>query len=154
VYWHCAFCEGDRLSQSYQEMIAELDVCMGGRAAEEIIFGAKHVTSGASSDLQKATDLARRMVCLYGFSPLLGTVRYTSDDMKYLSPQTKETIDAEVKRILDESYQRAIKCLKDHAGQHENLSQALIKYETLTREQIMCVIEGRTLPTASSGVLL
>jgi len=138
--------EGDMLSQSFQQMNAELDVCMGGRAAEELIFGAEHVTSGASSDLQRATNLARRMVCLYGFSPLLGTVRYTEDDMKHLSPQTKETIDAEVKRILDESYQRAMTCLKEHARQHENLSQALIKYETLTKDQIMTVIEGRALP--------
>merc|ERR1712146_295201 len=146
--------EGDRLSQYLTEMLAELDVCMGGRAAEELIFGAEHVTSGASSDLSKATSLARRMVCQYGFSPLLGTVRYTEDDMKHLSPSTKEIIDSETKRILDESYQRAMKVLKDHSAQHENLSQALIKYETLTKDQIMIVIKGLPLPSSDEKDLV
>ena len=69
ITYHLQLPEGDVVSRSYKEFLAELDVCMGGRAAEEMVFGKDNVTSGASSDLHKATDLARKMVCLYGMSP-------------------------------------------------------------------------------------
>jgi len=97
--------EGDQTSQSKKEMIARMDVCMGGRIAEELIFGPDNVTSGASSDIYQATSMARAMVTKYGMSDKIGKVFYDGDVGEHASQETRALIDAEVQRLTDESYQ-------------------------------------------------
>ena len=100
--------EGDQTSQSYKQMLAWMDVCMGGRIAEELIFGAENVTSGASSDIQQATRMARGLVTKYGFSDELGIVYYGGDvGQQDASAKTRSIIDDEVKRLTSEAYERA-----------------------------------------------
>ena len=100
--------EGDQTSMSYKQMLARLDVCMGGRIAEELIFGEENVTSGASSDIQQATRIARAMVTKWGFSDDVGIVYYEGDTgQQDASGSTRNQIDNEVKRLTGESYERA-----------------------------------------------
>ncbi len=100
--------EGDQTSMSYRQMLAELDVCMGGRIAEELIFGTENVTSGASSDIQQATNIARSMVTKYGFSDNVGIVYYGgSTGQQDASSKMRDQIDDEVKRLTSAAYERA-----------------------------------------------
>merc|ERR1711871_436161 len=99
----------DRVSQTKQEIIASIDVCMGGRAAEELIYGVENITTGASNDLEKATKLARAMVTNWGFSATNGLL--VADD-KSISQETKSIIDKEIKELLDSSYSRVKNLLK------------------------------------------
>lgn len=146
--------ESDMLQQTKSQMFAELDVCMGGRVAEELMFGADNVTSGASSDIQQATSIARRMVERYGmgsdascgimFAPSKGS------DSQPISDETKKKIDAEVQTILEASYLRAMKLLSSHKTELKRLAKALLEYESLTKEQIELVIKGKPLPVQTS----
>ena len=154
--------------------MAQLDVAMGGRVAEEIIYGADEVTTGAGSDMQKATQLARQFVTQFSMSNL-GLTTY--DRNMPPSPETQATIDKEVKRLLDvrasctsadlrsaarlprrsrssrrphvpqESYARASKLLTQHRTELDRLANALVKHETLTLEEMKVAILGRSLPT-------
>lgn len=100
--------EGDQTSMSYKQMLAQLDVCMGGRIAEELIFGDENITSGASSDIQQATNIARAMVTKYGFSEDVGIVFYGGDTgQQDASGKTRNQIDEEVKRLTSAAYERA-----------------------------------------------
>lgn len=100
--------EGDQTSQSYKQMLAWLDVFMGGRIAEELIFGEENITSGASSDIQQATRIARNMVTKYGFSDELGVVYYGGETgQQDASGKTRNMIDEEVKRLTSAAYDRA-----------------------------------------------
>jgi ATP-dependent metalloprotease len=93
---------------SYKQMLAQLDVCMGGRIAEELIFGEENVTSGASSDIQQATNIARSMVTKYGFSDDVGIVYYGgSTGQQDASTKMRDQIDDEVKRLTGAAYERA-----------------------------------------------
>merc|ERR1711871_1443088 len=117
------------------------DVCMGGRVAEELIFGAENVTSGVSSDLMQATRMARAMVTKYGFSEEIGKVFHAGDAGEQQSSDgTRVKIDLEVKRLCDESYARATKTLKDSSKRHHMLAQALIEYETLTGDECRDIV--------------
>ena len=139
--------EGDQTSWSLKQMNARLDVCMGGRVAEELIFGEENVTSGASSDLQQATNLARAMVTKYGFSDEIGKVFHAgAAGEQQSSDETRIKIDAEVKRITDESYTRATKTLKDNAKRHHMLAKALMEYETLTGDECRAIVLKGKLP--------
>lgn len=129
----------DMSSMSKAQMLAKLDVCMGGRAAEEIIFGKENVTSGASSDFQQATNLAEAMVTQYGMSEKLGQVTY---DKERESGETRALIEQEVRRLLDEAYHRAITILKTHEKELHRLAHALLKHESLTGEQVKQAIKG------------
>ncbi len=131
--------ETDMTSMSRQQMLAKLDVCMGGRAAEELIFGADHVTSGAESDFSQATQLAEAMVTRYGMSEKLGKVSY---DKQSESPETRARIEAEVKQLLDDSYTRAKKLLVTKQKELHNLAGALLEYETLTGDQVRLAAQG------------
>jgi len=131
--------EGDQSSQSLKEMYAIMDVCMGGRVAEEIIFGKDEVASGAMSDIVSATRIARNMVTKYGFSEELGVV-YHSDESGSVSEETRARIDAEVKKLTDASYQRAKNILTKHARQHQLLAQTLLEYETLTGDEVRSLV--------------
>ncbi len=129
--------EGDQTSQSKKEMLARMDVCMGGRVAEELVFGEDNITSGAVSDIQQATRIARAMVTKYGFSDDVGIVFYGGEaGEEGASGSTRAKIDEEVKRLTEASYKRATEMLKKHSKQHKLLAQTLLEYETLTGDEV------------------
>lgn len=128
--------ENDVVSVSVEQMRAELDVCMGGRAAEELMFGVDKVTSGASSDLERATDVARRMVTHYGLSEKIGPVVYSNDDKSTISPETRLLIDSEVRQLLEDSKKRSMQLLAKHKWKLDKLAKSLLDKETLTGPEI------------------
>ncbi len=145
--------EGDRLSVSREKIEADIAVAMGGRIAEELIFGQDKVTSGAASDLQMATKLARCMVTQYGMSEKLGPLSFAVNEQeiflghsvtqtKHVSEATAQLIDTEVRRVVDGAYQRARKILDGNIDQLHALAKALIEYETLTGEEIAALLKG------------
>jgi len=137
--------EGDQTSMSRKQMLARLDVCMGGRVAEELIFGPEEVTSGASSDIQQATNLAREMVTKYGMSDHVGVVFHNLSKGGGASPETQDVIDREVRAILQSSYARAQKLLESNRKELDLLAGALLEYETLTGSEIGEIMKGKKL---------
>lgn len=135
--------ENDRWSETRSQLLAQMDVSMGGRVAEEIIFGAEYITTGASSDFDTATKIARLMVTRYGMCEKLGVMTYA--DMTEQSPETQAAVEHEVRLLLKESYERAKALLKSHAKEHRNLADALLMYETLDAKEIQMVLAGKTL---------
>jgi len=137
--------EGDQTSMSYKQMIARMDVCMGGRVAEELIFGEENVTSGASSDIQMATRIARAMVTKYGFSDDCGIVFYGGETgQSDASASTRAKIDEEVKRLTSAAYERATALLKKHSKEHKLLAETLLEYETLTGDEVReLILKGK-----------
>jgi len=136
--------ELDKVSESKKQLQDRLDVYMGGKVAEELIYGPENVTTGASSDIAGATQIAYMMVTSAGMSPLLGNIDLSSDYGK-LSSETKGKIEDEVRRIIDESYVRAKKLLTDNREKLERLALALVEYETLDRKEMETVVYGGTL---------
>ena len=140
--------ERDQVSQTYEQMIAMLAMAMGGRVAEEIIFGQDKVSSGAMGDIQQATKLAKSMVMQMGFSRKLGNVSYKDPhEQSYFgsdnSEETKRIIDDEVKRFVQEGYETAKRILVKKRNQLDILANALIEYETLSGEEIVDVLDGK-----------
>ncbi|HEY0901046.1 MAG TPA: ATP-dependent zinc metalloprotease FtsH, partial [Micavibrio sp.] len=145
--------EGDRVSMTRAKLKADLAVAMGGRLAEEIIFGYDKVTTGASSDISMATNVARRMVTEWGMSDKLGPLRYASDQeevflghsvtqTKNMSDETAKVVDAEVRVIVDEAYNKAKEILTTYLDQLHALAKALLEYETLSGDEIRGLIRG------------
>lgn len=134
----------DEFSQSKRQMLARIDVCMGGKVAEEVIFGRDHVTSGARSDLQQATSLARHMVTECGMSDELGPVYLNTDKrgQEASSSDTQRKVDAEVTRMLREAYSRVTSLLTDREADLHTLARALLEHETLTKDEIQQVLDG------------
>ena len=139
--------EQDRYSFSKRRLVSQITSLFGGRAAEELIFGKDSVTTGASNDIEKATDIARKMVTKWGLSDKLGPLTYIEDEgevflgrsvtqHKQVSDITVKTIDEEVRRIIDQSYQDAADILKTNIKRLHKMAAALIKYETLDENQI------------------
>lgn len=126
------------------QLLANMDSMMGGRAAEELVFGPEKVTTGATSDLAEATKIAETMVKIYGMSEKVG-FRSIVENKKLFSngstyaPSTNELIDNEVKRLLQESYERAKAILKAHAKEHKQLAEALLQYETLDADDVAAI---------------
>ncbi|KAK7828227.1 hypothetical protein U0070_025343, partial [Myodes glareolus] len=135
--------ENDRWNETRAQLLAQMDVSMGGRVAEELIFGTDHITTGASSDFDNATQIAKRMVTRFGMSEKLGVMTYS--DAGTLSPETQSAIEQEIRILLRESYERAKHILKTHAKEHKNLAEALLTYETLDAKEIQIVLEGKKL---------
>ncbi|KAM9163626.1 ATP-dependent zinc metalloprotease YME1L1 [Pangshura tecta] len=135
--------ENDRWSETRSQLLAQMDVSMGGRVAEELIFGSDHITTGASSDFDNATKIAKLMVTKFGMSEKLGVMTYT--DTGKLSPETQSAIEQEIRTLLRDSYERAKNILKTHAKEHKNLAEALLTYETLDAKEIQIVLEGKKL---------
>eukprot|EP00054_Salpingoeca_dolichothecata_P019610 m.122185 g.122185 ORF g.122185 m.122185 type:complete len:808 (-) comp23315_c0_seq2:81-2504(-) len=136
--------EDDTNSISLEEMQARLVVCMGGRAAEEKIFGKKNVSSGAASDLTQATRLARAMVTKYGLSEKVGPIDVEAAGK--ISAQTQQLIDAEIKRLLEGAMTQATRVLQKHESVHHRLAEALLEYETLTADEMHAILKGKKLP--------
>lgn len=145
--------ERDRLSWSYQQMMSRLAVMMGGRVAEELVFGKDAITSGASSDIDGATKLARSMVTRWGFSDKLGTVAYAENQEEVflghsvsrtqnISEATAQIIDQEVRRLVDWGYQEAMRILNERRADLEIVGQGLLEYETLSGDEIIALIKG------------
>ena len=146
--------EGDRVSLSRDKIWADLSVAMGGRIAEELIFGYEKVTTGASSDIQFATNMANKMVTEWGLSDELGPLRYGgSGQESYLghsgggpsgiSDLTIKKIDEEVRKIVEESYKRAETILKKKMGDLHKLAEALLEFETLSGDVIKDLLAGK-----------
>ncbi|MFZ9967491.1 MAG: ATP-dependent metalloprotease, partial [Steroidobacteraceae bacterium] len=126
----------------------------GGRVAEEIVFGAEAVTTGASNDIERATELARNMVTKWGLSERLGTLTYAEDDgevflgrsvtqHKQVGDRTRDVIDEEIRRLIDDNYQRARDILSSSMEKLHVMAEALIRYETIDEQQIKDIMDGR-----------
>ncbi|MBI1622332.1 ATP-dependent zinc metalloprotease FtsH [Aquamicrobium zhengzhouense] len=145
--------EGDRYSMSYKYMTSRLVIMMGGRVAEELKFGKENITSGASSDIDQATKLARAMVTRWGFSDKLGHVAYGDNQeevflghsvarQQNVSEETAQLIDAEVRRLIDEAYKEARRILTDHRDEWLAIAEGLLEFETLSGDEIKAIIRG------------
>uniref|UniRef100_UPI003AAC0E69 ATP-dependent zinc metalloprotease YME1L1-like isoform X3 n=1 Tax=Centroberyx gerrardi TaxID=166262 RepID=UPI003AAC0E69 len=135
--------ENDRWSETRAQLLAQMDVSMGGRVAEELIFGDDYITTGASSDFDGATKIAKLMVTRFGMSDKLGVMTYT--DLSKQSPETQAAIEQEVRALLKDSYERAKSLLKMYSKEHKKLADALLTYETLDAKEIQLVLEGKPL---------
>jgi len=140
--------EGDRYSISYAKMKANLSVGMGGRVAEEIIFGADYVTNGASGDIKQSTSLARAMVTQWGLSEKIGMIDYSDDDNnpyqgKRISGTTSAAIEEEVRALVDAGYQKAKKVLTDNLDDLHKLANALLEYELISGNEIKDLLAGK-----------
>ncbi|MFI4956434.1 MAG: ATP-dependent zinc metalloprotease FtsH [Gammaproteobacteria bacterium] len=147
--------EQDRYSYSKRRLKSQIASLFGGRIAEELIFGKDAITTGASNDIEKATELARNMVTRWGLSDAMGPLAYGQDDgevflghsvtkHKEMSQETARAIDAEIRALIDENYQVAYNVLKANVDKLHLMADALMLYETLNAEQIQDIMEGRT----------
>ena len=133
----------DGHSVTKEKLLADIAIAMGGRVAEELVYGADKITTGASSDIKMATSLAYRMVTEWGMSDKIGPI-LINEDRKDRSEQTTSLIDGEVKKIIDEGYKLAIKIITDHKDQFDLLAKTLLEYETLTGDEVRALIkEGK-----------
>jgi len=146
--------EADAISQSRQKLESQISVAYGGRLAEEIIYGAEKVSTGASQDIKYATSIARNMVTQWGFSEKLGPVLYAEDEnevflgrsmgkSQHMSDDTASIIDAEVKMLIDSNYDRAQKFLTENMDILHAMKDALMKYETIDSDQIEDLMQRR-----------
>ena len=153
--------EQDRYSMSKRRIESAIATLFGGRIAEEIIFGADAVTTGASNDIERATDLARSMVTKWGLSDRLGPLTYSEESgevflgrqvtqTKQVSDETAHAIDQEVRRVIESNYQRARGILETHLDKLHAMADALIKFETIDDGQIKDIMAGRP-PSPPSG---
>jgi cell division protease FtsH len=145
--------ERDRYSYSKLELESKLAMMFGGRVAEELIFGAENITTGAGNDIQQATEMARRMVTEYGFSEKLGPQRYSENEEeiflgrsvtqhKNVSDHTHQIIDSEVSRLIEEAEIQARKILTDHDDELVMIAEALLEYETLSGFEVNALLKG------------
>jgi cell division protease FtsH len=145
--------EGDRYSMDYQQMTSRLAIMMGGRVAEELIFGKDKVTSGASGDITSATQLARNMVTRWGYSDELGTVAYGDNQEEVflghsvartqnVSEDTAQKIDGEVRRLVQGGMDEARRILTERIADLHAVAKALLEFETLTGEEIENLLKG------------
>lgn len=134
----------DKYEQTRLELLARLDVCMGGRVAEEMIHGAEHVTSGCSSDLRNATDTARAMVTSYGMSEKIGPVQL-SEHWNEWSTDTRHVAEEEIRNLLLASEARTREMLKKKSTELHRLAKGLLEFETLDKEEIEKIVRGENL---------
>jgi cell division protease FtsH len=151
--------ERDMLSRSQKQMKADLAMSFGGRIAEQLIYGEDEINTGAASDLQQATKLARSMVMDYGMSKTLGWLHYRDEEPSYagsrshISEQTSQAIDKEVRNLVEEAEQVARKVLTENIDQLHRLTDALLEYETLSGEETKRVIAGEDIGRPDPSVL-
>ena len=146
--------EEDRYSFSKSTLESNISTLFGGRIAEEMTLGPDHVTTGASNDIERATEIARNMVTKWGLSEKLGPLTYSEDDgevflgrsvtqHKNVSDLTAHAIDEEIRKIIDRNYQRARSILQEHEEKLHAMAKALMKYETIDITQVKDIMEGR-----------
>ncbi|MEM7506799.1 MAG: ATP-dependent zinc metalloprotease FtsH [Pseudomonadota bacterium] len=152
--------ERDQYSVSKTKYESKIAMAMGGKVAEELTFGEENVTSGATSDIQQVTRIARAMVTQFGFSDKLGNIDYANEQQSYLgaynnpssnSPETQKIIDAEVRRLVDTGYETAKRILTEKKEDFVRLAEGLLEYETLTGDEIQKVIAGEKLDRSDDG---
>ncbi|ORX41713.1 ATP-dependent metallopeptidase Hfl [Piromyces finnis] len=132
----------DKTSYTKKELLAMIDVCMGGRVAEELTYGPDEVSTGASNDLEKATSIAREMVMTYGMADRIGLVSYKNVEWASLNSTTQLAIEAEIKTILENSRQRVLQLIKSHKTEYNNIANTLFIKETLSNEEIKEIASG------------
>ena len=144
-------------------MLEDITTLLGGRVAEEIIFGQDNVSTGAESDIRMATSIARRMVTEWGMNQDIGPMAleepdgevflgYSMSKRKAVSDEMASKIDREIRAIIDEAYQRSQTILTENRNELEALAQALLEYETLTGDEIKAVIRGEKIVREEPGV--
>jgi cell division protease FtsH len=149
--------ERDQYSVSKRKLESQISSLFGGRIAEALIFGEDAITTGASNDIERATQLARNMVTKWGLSERLGPLAYAEDEgevflgrsitrHQHMSEATARMIDEEIRAIIDRNYARAEKILRENLDKLHLMAEALVKYETIDRDQIDAIMEGRTPP--------
>jgi len=152
--------ERDQLSVSYRKYKSKIAMAMGGKVAEELIFGPEAVTSGATSDIQQVSKIARAMVTQFGMSEKIGHIDYANEQQSHLgaysggtshSAETQKMIDEEVRRFIDDGYETAKRILTEKAEDLKRLAEGLLEYETLTGSEITRVIAGETLNRGDDG---
>jgi cell division protease FtsH len=152
--------EGDRISVSREKLNADIAVAMGGRVAEELIFGHDKVTAGAASDIEQATKIARHMVTQWGMSDKLGPMAYGENQQEVflghsitqsqnISEATARLIDSEIRRIVDDGYAGAQQIISTNLERLHDLANALLEHETLTGDEVGAVLRGDPMPKAS-----
>lgn len=146
--------EADRYSYSKERLESQISSMFGGRIAEELIFGVDAVTTGASNDIQRATEIARNMVTKWGLSEKLGPLTYMEEEgevflghsvsqNKHVSDETAHIIDEEIRVIIDRNYDRAENILKENRSKLDMMADALMKYETIDTDQIDDIMAGK-----------
>jgi len=146
--------EEDRLSYSRERLDSQVSSLFGGRIAEELVFGRESVTTGASNDIERATEIARNMVTKWGLSQKLGPMSYSEDEgevflgrsvtqHKSVSDETAHTIDEEVRFVVTRNYDRAKSILEEHTNKLHAMAQALLKFETIDSDQIDDIMAGK-----------
>ncbi len=146
--------EQDRYSASKRRLNSQISSLFGGRIAEEMVFGADAVTTGASNDIERATELARNMVTKWGLSDELGPLTYSEDEgevflgrsvtqHKQVSDETAHTIDQEIRHVIDSNYERARQILTEHRDKLDTMAEALMKYETIDESQLKDIMAGK-----------
>jgi cell division protease FtsH len=154
--------ERDRYGFTKKELEAKLDVMFGGRAAEELVFGKDQISTGGADDIRRATELARKMVIEYGFSDRLGPLRYQDSEeagaialftsqAREISPDTARVIDEEVRRIVEESNERAESVLVEHLTDLHRVAKSLLINETLTGPDIDALLRGAAVVAFGQG---
>ncbi|TDM06227.1 MAG: hypothetical protein C4K60_16570 [Ideonella sp. MAG2] len=157
--------ERDQYSRYYKQMLNEISILFGGRIAEDLFV--KDISTGASNDYERATRIARDMVTRYGMSELLGPMVYAENEGEVflgrsvtktsnISESTQQKVDGEMRRILDERYAVAKKILEDNRDKVESMTDALMKWETIDRDQVLDIMAGRpprppSEPTSGNG---
>ncbi len=146
--------ERDRYSMSKRQLESQISSLFGGRLAEEMVFGPEQVTTGASNDIERATDIARSMVTRFGLSEGMGPLAYAEDEgevflgravtqQRQVSPDTAQAIDKEVRVIIDRNYQRAKQLIDENMDKLHIMAEALLKFETINKDQIDDIMQGR-----------
>ncbi|HPB75989.1 MAG TPA: ATP-dependent metalloprotease, partial [Chromatiaceae bacterium] len=147
--------EEDRYSYTKQRLESQISSLFGGRIAEELIFGADSVTTGAQNDIHRATDIARNMVTKWGLSERLGPLTYSEEEQeiflghsvtqhKNVSDETSHVIDEEIRHIIDRNYERSRRLLTDNLDKLHAMAAALMKFETIDHDQIDDIMAGIT----------
>jgi cell division protease FtsH len=149
--------EEDRYSASKQRLESQISSLYGGRIAEELIYGMEGVTTGASNDIERATNIARSMVTKWGLSNRMGPLAYSEDEgevflgrsvtqHKHMSDETAHAIDGEIREVIDRNYQRAKAILTEKMSVLHAMAQALMKYETIDKAQVDALMRGEEPP--------
>ena len=146
--------ERDQLSMTREKLKADLAVAMGGRAAEELIFGDEKVTSGAQSDIKMATNMARAMVTQFGMSDILGPLSYGNNEdevflgysvakTQNLSEETQKIVDSEIHKLVDGGHKAATEIVIEYKKELEIIAEGLLEYETLSGDEILDLLKGK-----------